>query len=353
MIVGELAADQWGLLTTRQAARRQVTRLHLSRLAERGHLERVSYGVYAQPVALADPQVELKAAWLALDPTRTAAERLTNPAAAGVVSHTSAASLHGIGTMLDDEHHYTLPQRHRSRRDDVRTHRADLTPDDVTLVDGLPTTTPARTILDLVADHHDLDHVGQALRDAVTTGKVTVRQVRSAAERVLGAASSGNALAELLEAARLDPTHLAAEVMRNPIVHGLAAQMVATTAAEWLVSMFKDENLPAWTAASLIASSQPPWSQLGSSAFGADLVRSWGEHHWSHLANVSDTWFKDVQGLTSTITGLDQLNAVMPTHDWLRTLTAAASTPAWEALVAAATEANATAEAESAEETAE
>src|SRR5665647_620859 len=133
----QLAAGQWGLLTTAQAAREGITRLQLARLADAGVLERLGRGVYAT-TSSADEHLSLRAAWLALDPARTAEERLKSPTTTGVVSHASAAGLHNLGDLLDDEQ-------------------------DVTIVEGLPVTTEERTIADLLRAGHDPEHVAQII----------------------------------------------------------------------------------------------------------------------------------------------------------------------------------------------
>src|SRR5665648_1286111 len=120
----QLAAGQWGLLTTAQAARESITRLQLARLADAGVLERLGRGVYAT-TSSADEHLSLRAAWLALDPTRTAEERLKDPITAGVVSHASAAGLHNLGDLLDDEHEVTLPQRKQTRREGCLLYTSD------------------------------------------------------------------------------------------------------------------------------------------------------------------------------------------------------------------------------------
>jgi len=73
-------------------------------------LQRVGRGVYATTSSAGD-HLSLRAAWLALDPADTAELRLVNPIAAGVISHASAASLHQLGDLLDDQHEFTLAQR--------------------------------------------------------------------------------------------------------------------------------------------------------------------------------------------------------------------------------------------------
>lgn len=72
----ELSAMQWGLVTTGQAKQVGVRRLWLSRLMDRGVLQRIRLGVYALPSATHGPLQELQAAWLTTDRTQTLEERL-------------------------------------------------------------------------------------------------------------------------------------------------------------------------------------------------------------------------------------------------------------------------------------
>lgn len=163
--VSELAARQWGLLTTSQAEAEGITRLQLARLADAGVIERFGRGIYAIPAAV-DEHTPLRAAWLSLSPSELAEERLADPPSSGVLSHTSAASLHRLGDLLDDEPEITVPGRKQSRRG-TRLHRATLRTDEVTLVEGLPVTTPARTVADLLRDGHDPSHVAEIAGDAL------------------------------------------------------------------------------------------------------------------------------------------------------------------------------------------
>lgn len=163
--VSQLAARQWGLLTTAQAGTAGITRLQLGRLAAAGIVERVDRGVYGIPAAI-DERTPMRVAWLTLDPVRFAEERLVDPVEAGVLSHTSAAALHRLGDLLDDEPELTVPGRKQSRRG-IRMHRAALSADDVTLVGGLPVTTPARTAADLLRDGHDASHIAEITREVL------------------------------------------------------------------------------------------------------------------------------------------------------------------------------------------
>jgi hypothetical protein len=139
----------------------------LSRMAEAGELKRMAHGVYATPEASATRLAETRALWLSLDPTRTAEERQSDLPTSGVISHESAALLHGAGTLRAGALHVTLPRRYRTARPELRTHTARLAPDEVELVDGLPVTTLARTVKDLLADRTDLAHVA----DVVVAGR--------------------------------------------------------------------------------------------------------------------------------------------------------------------------------------
>ncbi|MFN8074150.1 MAG: type IV toxin-antitoxin system AbiEi family antitoxin domain-containing protein [Kineosporiaceae bacterium] len=173
--LSDLASGQWGLLTAAQAHTIGVSRVRLARLVDSGILERVAHGVYAFPAVIGDELLGLRAAWIALQPTLDITSRLRDPIAAGVVSHASAARLHDLGDLLADEHEFTLPTRYQARRAGTRAHRGSLSPAEVTLVAGLPVTTAARTVADLLSAGHDIEHVGQVAADAVRQGSADVR----------------------------------------------------------------------------------------------------------------------------------------------------------------------------------
>lgn len=217
--VSQLAAGQWGLLTAAQAERELVPRYRLARLVDAGLLERLEQGVYAVTAAEADEHRRLRAAWLALDPAHTAEERLGDLVGSGVVSHTSAAGLYGLGDLLDDIPELTVATRRQTRRG-VRLHRADLTTADVTLVDGLPTTTVERTVADLLRDGQDLDHVATILGEGVRHGLVDrdalATQLDSLARR--HGRKDGHDLAEhLLDLVGLSTKALTRQVASSPI----------------------------------------------------------------------------------------------------------------------------------------
>jgi hypothetical protein len=236
--VSRLASGQWGLLTAAQAEREAVTRSQLNRLAEAGVLERVERGVYAT-TSSTDENRALRAAWLALDPARTAEERLANTVGAGVVSHTSAAGLHKLGDLLDDVPEVTYPQRKQTRRG-IRVHRGDLTEADITLVDGLPTTTEERTVADLIRDGHDPEHVAQIIGQGVRRGVIDLPDLAEHLEplaRRYGQPDGQSLVTHLLDLVGLSPAALARDLAKSPAGQGLLAAGRATAFTEMLASL--------------------------------------------------------------------------------------------------------------------
>jgi Transcriptional regulator, AbiEi antitoxin len=156
----DVAEEQWGLVTRQQARAAGVAPTSLARLLDDGRLERVAHGVYRTRGAVDTDHRGLRAAWLRLDPATPAWARLDDPNVA-VVSHASAADLHGVGDLRADVHEFTLPIRRQTRRPDVRIHRGHVPGEDQILLRGLPVTRAGRMIGDLLADHVDPSAIGQ------------------------------------------------------------------------------------------------------------------------------------------------------------------------------------------------
>jgi predicted transcriptional regulator of viral defense system len=173
-----VAQVQWGLVTARQAVREGVQRWDLSRLVGDGALEAVGYGVYRVVGAPAPAHLELKVAWLQLAPDVVAEDRTP---ARGVVSHTSAAALYGVGDFEPECFEFTVPRRKRTRRTDVVLHTATLDESEVDWVDQMAVTRPARTVGDLMRDRHDGEHVGRVLLDLLDKHLTTPAELAAAA----------------------------------------------------------------------------------------------------------------------------------------------------------------------------
>ena len=175
--VADLAASQWGLVTSAQAARLGVTRMQLSRLVRSGLLIRLSHGVHLSRWVGFDEFTDLRAAWLKTDPARTADERLAGQLTDVAVSHASAAELLDLGSLFPARLEFTSSRRRQTRNPAVRLHHRPLAPSEVTTARGLPVTRPARTVLDLLSDHHDGDQVAQILGEAHDRGILDVRDL--------------------------------------------------------------------------------------------------------------------------------------------------------------------------------
>lgn len=162
--LGEIAQAQWGLVTARQASTVEVTQPELSRLAADGAVERVAFGVYHMAGVPLPRLLELRVAWLQLQPGVKAEMR---EPACGVVSHTSAAAMYEVGDLDAERHEFTVPIRRRTRRSDVVLHVAPLPNREVTWVDQLPVASPPRLVADLLRDHHDGEHVARVAADCI------------------------------------------------------------------------------------------------------------------------------------------------------------------------------------------
>jgi hypothetical protein len=102
-----------------------------------GRLHRLHAGVYA----VGHTNLTQRGRWMAA---------VVACGAGALLSHRSAAELWGIGAYADIRIDVTVPDRSGRRRGQIAVHRPRSLPDDDRAeVDGIPVTTPARTILDL------------------------------------------------------------------------------------------------------------------------------------------------------------------------------------------------------------
>jgi hypothetical protein len=162
----DIAEGQWGLCTRQQAQQADVGASSLARLTDDGLLERVAHGVYRVRGAGEPDHLELRAAWLQLEPSVPAWERVSAPEVA-LVSHASAASLYSVGDLRADVHEFTLPTRRQTRRADVRLHRGHAPDAQWILLKGLPATRAGRMIADLLGDHVEPASVAQITAEVV------------------------------------------------------------------------------------------------------------------------------------------------------------------------------------------
>jgi len=128
---------------------------------------------------------------------RLAAACLAGPA---VASHRSAAVLWGMA--VDDAHPLEVTAlRHRRRFvDDVTWHESYLLSDDqVTEIDGVPTTRAARTVLDLAGVLRD-EHLEGVVDDVIRRRLASVQSVGALLERLGPLRRGASTLRKILEA---------------------------------------------------------------------------------------------------------------------------------------------------------
>lgn len=176
--VYELAAEQNGYLTTAQARGVGVSRDALKKMQTRGTLERVSHGVYRLVHFPASPLNQYVEATLWPSPARA------------VISHETALSIYGLSDTNPATVHITLPRTWRKRRKVpkyLEIHRLDLGDSDVNIYEGVPVTTPERTIRDCHAAHLGAALIRQAIADGRRSGHLRVRQAQKLERELLGA----------------------------------------------------------------------------------------------------------------------------------------------------------------------
>jgi hypothetical protein len=163
--LAEIAGEQWGLVTRRQARAAGIPLKTLDRLVlERSVLEPVAHGVYRLLAAPIPDHLDLRAAWLQLAPDRPAWDR--DPVD-GVVSHRSAAHMYNIGHLAADEHEFIVGKRKQSRRREVHLHIDQLRDNEWIEIRGLPVTMPSRIAFDLLDEDEDPSAVAQLMADAI------------------------------------------------------------------------------------------------------------------------------------------------------------------------------------------
>lgn len=171
--LADIAASQWGMVTTSQARSVDVGPQQLTRMTGSGVLQRLQQGVYRIAGIPADPLADLKAAWLALDPETLAADRLKRPDPIGIVANRSAAVVHKFGNIDAGSSEFIVFTKKRARHPNTRISRRSIDASQWVVIDGLPTTCPTTTIGDLASSETEIDQLAAVVKDAILTGKIT------------------------------------------------------------------------------------------------------------------------------------------------------------------------------------
>ncbi len=205
--IRDLADRQFGLFTTAQARHLGVAPYVLARLASREAIVRIHHGVYEVPESSAWTTVgDWAAQWLALHPAADIEDRRTRPDS--VVSHAAAAQVLRLGTITASGLELSSPHRINVRDPSVRTWRRPIGERgrDWDLVDGLPVTTPARTVAELLLTHGDGGHLGTALHTCLSESLVDADELIAACDRAAprwNYASGAELFAALLDQAQM------------------------------------------------------------------------------------------------------------------------------------------------------
>lgn len=156
MLIHELASRQYGLSSRLQALSAGCTPQLIKRRLASGRWVAVAPGVYSLP---GWPDSWRRSLWLAhLD-----------VGLHSVVSHEAAAALHGLTTYAPGPVTVTVPHGDHERPASYEVRQStDLRSHHIATVDGLPVTTPGRTLVDLAARRRP-DRLARALDDAHLT----------------------------------------------------------------------------------------------------------------------------------------------------------------------------------------
>lgn len=161
-----LAATQGGYLTTSQAQSAGVSRRMLAYYLKGGDLERDSYGIYRVRMLPRHPFGDVIAACL-----------WAGPEIAGASMETALA-VHGLSDAMPSKIHITVPDKFAGKRQGVVVHTASLAEQQRVLVDDVPVTSVARTLVDVSRRSRQLAR--QATEEALERGLVSGRALKRA-----------------------------------------------------------------------------------------------------------------------------------------------------------------------------
>jgi very-short-patch-repair endonuclease len=210
-LIAELASRQHGRVSRSQLVAAGVTDTQIAHRLETGQLLRLRRGVFAVAAHEGGIAGRLAAAVLTLGLD-------------SAISHLSAAGryeIRGDPVVID----VTCPRR-LTKRDGIRVHHAPLEPDEIHFRDGLPLTSPSRTLFDLGTVLGTTGHV-KAANEAFVKRLVTIEELHAARDRYAGRKGS-TAFRRLL--AELDP---AGRDVRSPLETRLNAFLRARGFPAW------------------------------------------------------------------------------------------------------------------------
>ena len=195
--IARIAAAQYGVFTYDAVLRSGATKRVIERRLASGRWERLHQGVYRLSGTPGSWRQQVIAACFA--------------AGSAVASHRAAGGLWRVAGFEQRVLEITVPRGRRPRLHGVIVHQLSLPSVDVTILDAIPITTPARTLLDLAAVS-PTDAVEEALDDALRRGLTTRAKLRWRVKE-LGRRSGSRAIRTLLDV-RNDGARTAQSVLK-------------------------------------------------------------------------------------------------------------------------------------------
>jgi len=166
----QIAEGQAGYFTAKQARGAGFSAERLTNTTKAGKFLRMAPGVYRLTRFPGSPFEDLFVACLRVGPH-------------AVISHESALAVYQLTDVLPGEIHLIVPRTASRRHPGLRLHTNRLRPEDITMREGLPVTTPVRTIADVAASGLSQDLVRQAVREAIRRGLVNRGELLAQASR--------------------------------------------------------------------------------------------------------------------------------------------------------------------------
>jgi predicted transcriptional regulator of viral defense system len=164
----QLAESQAGFFTAKQAEELGFDSKNFHHFLKTTEWTRLARGLYRISVL---PPLRRQDFWEMYFWSRNKADKPQ-----GVFSHESALDLFDLTDELPSKIHMTVPgdfRRNAAIPEILRLYKEDLKDQDIELVDGLPCTTAAKTILDLCKRGAPESLINQAIDDATKKGLLT------------------------------------------------------------------------------------------------------------------------------------------------------------------------------------
>jgi predicted transcriptional regulator of viral defense system len=179
----ELAEPRHGYFTSADAKAAGIGPQAVVLMASRGIVERISRGVYRLTRFPSPSYGQYMEAILWPESGQR-----------GVLSHQSALAYHKLSDVSPAKVHITLPPRRMRRQvpPHLVIHWATLAAEEVETLDGIPVTTPEKTLRDCHTAGLGDRLIRQAITDGLDSGKLMTRQASKLRSELLGVETAAN-----------------------------------------------------------------------------------------------------------------------------------------------------------------